>query len=100
MDDGTVVYVDKSEDAWMVRGINPYSGRERFAFPARSGNEDFAVAHDGSILMAEGRRLYRMQPNAGEWELVADWSDRLKGPISRLASSHDGEYLAVVAEAG
>jgi hypothetical protein len=35
-----------------------------------------------------------------DWELVADWSGELNGPISRIAASRNGDYLAVVAESG
>ena len=98
--DGALVYVDKSEEPWMVRGIDYYSGAEQFAFPGRPGMEDFAVAHDGSVLMAEGRQLFRRAPDMDDWELVADWSGELEGPISRIAASRDGTSLAVVAESG
>lgn len=98
--DGGLVYVDKSLEPWMVRGIDYYSGAERFAFPGRPGMEDFAVAHDGSVLMADGRQLYRRGPDMDDWELVADWTGELDGPISRIAASRDGAYLAVVAESG
>ncbi len=95
-----LVYVDKSAEPWMVRGIDIFSGEERFSFPGRKGMEDFAVVHDGSVLMGEGGRLFRRGPGMADWELVADFTDELKGPISRVAASRDGSYIAIVAEAG
>ena len=95
-----LVYVDKSAEPWMVRGIDIFSGEERFSFPGRTGMEDFAVVHDGSVLMGDGRRLYRRGPGMDGWEIVADWSEELAGPISRIAASSDGSYIAIVAESG
>ncbi len=95
-----LVFVDKSAEPWMVRGIDIFSGEERFSFPGRTGMEDFAVVHDGSVLMGDGRRLYRRGPGMDGWEIVADWSEELAGPISRIAASSDGSYIAIVAESG
>ncbi len=95
-----LVFVDKSAEPWMVRGIDIFSGEERFSFPGRTGMEDFAMLHDGSVLMGDGRRLYRRGPGMDDWEIVADWSEELAGPISRIAASSDGSYIAIVAESG
>ncbi len=54
------------------------------------------VLPDGAIVMAEDRRLFVHAPGAGEWQLLADWSDFIDGQITRLAASPDGRRLALV----
>ncbi len=70
-------------------------GSEAFAVPIEGG-QDFAVAPDGSVLMAVDGVLYRYAPGL-DWEQVAELG--LAG-TTRLSVSPDGTLLAVVADRG
>lgn len=97
---GELAFLDKSAEQWRIRYLDLGSGEITRSVPARDQSEDFAIGADGSVVMGEGRRLYRLATPDGEWELLADWSARLPGPISRISISPDGRYLAIVAAAG
>jgi hypothetical protein len=98
---GELAFVDKSDDdAWRISYLDLASGAITRSVPARDKSEDFAISTDGSIIMGEGTRLYRLASPDGDWDLVADWSDSLPGPISRISISPAGDYLAIVVAAG
>lgn len=61
------------------------------------GNEFYAWAPDGVLLMGAGSKLYAWR-RGGEWEEIADLSAQHVTGISRLAVSPDGRWLAIVAE--
>jgi hypothetical protein len=97
---GELAYLDKSEpSAWRIRYLDLATGEVTRSVAAREESEDFAIARDGAVIMGEGQRLYRLsRPDAG-WDLLADWSGQLPGPITRISISPDGGYLAIVAAA-
>jgi Tol biopolymer transport system component len=95
---GDLAYLDKSaDDVWTIRYLDLNTGEITRSVPARSRSEDFAISHDGAVIMGEGRRLYRLATPDSEWALIADWSTTLPGEITRISISPDGGYLAVVA---
>jgi hypothetical protein len=97
---GELAFVDKTDDAeWRISYLDLASGEITRSVAARDKSEDFAITPDGSIIMGEGRRLYRLASPDGEWDLLADWSAQLPGPISRISISPDGGFLAIVAAA-
>lgn len=92
-----IAYVDKANpEAWTIRVLDLESGAFLRTIPTRPGAEDFVVLPGGEIVMAEGRRLFRHAPGSDDWTLLADWSERLEGRITRLAASPDGQKLALV----
>ncbi len=94
---GELAYVDTSDgQRWWIRYLDLATGENTLSIPARSDNQDFAIGSDGSILMGEGQRLYRIQPGASDWELVADWSFQLDGDITRISISPTGQHMAIV----
>jgi hypothetical protein len=98
---GELAFVDKSDDAaWRISYLDLATGAITRSVPARDKSEDFAISTDGSIIMGEGTRLYRLATPDGDWDLLADWSDSLPGPISRISISPAGDYLAIVVAAG
>lgn len=60
------------------------------------GAQDMAIGPDGDIWMAQGVRVLRLPRGAGQWRQVADFQQRLPGPIGRLAFSPDFSSLALV----
>jgi Tol biopolymer transport system component len=90
-------YVDMSDsDDWRIRYMDPRTGEHSLSVPARPDRQDFAIRSDGSILMGDGPRLYRIQPGAADWELVADWSKQLDGNITRISISPTNQHIAIV----
>lgn len=96
---GALAYLDKSGDNWHIRYLDLGTNEVIRSVPAREKSEDFAISPDGSIIMGEGRRLYRL-PAGGDWSMLADWTETLPGHITRISISPDGGYLAIVATAG
>jgi hypothetical protein len=95
-----LAYVDMSDPGhWLIRYMNTSTGEHSTSVPARAGSQDFAIRSDGSILMGDGPRLYRIQPGAADWELVADWSKQLGGNITRISISPTNEHMAIVVSA-
>lgn len=61
------------------------------------GSEDFLLsARDGELYMAQDRTLHVWARRPGAWRLVANWSEVLPGPVTRLAMSPRGDLLAIV----
>lgn len=64
--------------------------------PTRPGREDFAVAPDGTLYMADGTALYRFSAGSG-WALLTDLARPGIAEVTRLAVAADGRSLAFVA---
>ena len=65
--------------------------------PRGPGSEDFLLsARDGELYMAQDRTLHVWARRPGAWRLVANWSEALPGPVTRLAMSPRGDLLAIV----
>ena len=92
-----LAYVDTSDsNSFWIRFMDLDTGMNTLSVPARADNQDFAIRSDGSILMGEGQKLYRIQPGATDWELVADWGNQLEGNISRISISPTDTHMAIV----
>jgi hypothetical protein len=97
---GQLAFLDKSDaEHWRIRYLDLDTGEITRSVRARDDSEDFAIGSDGSVIMGEGRRLYRLRGPDGDWDMVADWSSQLPGPITRVSISPKGDYLAIVAVA-
>ena len=62
------------------------------------GVEDYAWTPDGVLLMASGRQLYQLDPRRGSEWLLMGYPVPGPGRITRLATSPDGTWLALVAD--
>lgn len=92
-------YVHKLGDGdWQIREYDTRTHAKRTLAPTLPRAEDFAWTPDGTLLMAQGAKLYSLRPgNDPVWHEVADFSsDGLRG-ITRLAVSPRGDRLALVA---
>jgi hypothetical protein len=87
--------ISLTDDSRELRMYDWDSGEsEAFAVPIEGG-QDFALAPDGSVLMAVDGVLYRFAPGQmADWEQVAELG--LAG-TTRLSVSPDGTLLVVVA---
>ncbi|MGE3469177.1 MAG: hypothetical protein AB7O28_02435 [Vicinamibacterales bacterium] len=96
---GTLSFVQRVAGRWMVREWVPSSGDVRDLVPAveGSGDRDTAWAADGTLFMTAGEAVHWWRPGQAGWTLL---SEPGVGPLSRLAVSPDGRWMAlVVAEA-
>jgi hypothetical protein len=55
-----------------------------------------AIGPEADIWMADGKRLLVLPEGGSDWFLVADFGERVPGPIGRLAFSPDFASLALV----
>lgn len=104
------------------RSIHPIPGRRALSFPQQAGehlwnimqlnldtreitpltqalpgSQDYVWTPDGTILMAQGNRLYRWGEVGKQWELLREFAQEGMAALLRLALSPDRRYLAVVA---
>jgi hypothetical protein len=96
---GTISFVQREGDGWMVKEYDPASGAIRPLVAALAGSteRDAAWGPDGSLFMATGSEVHAWRPGQDGFRLAGDPG---VGPVSRLAVSQDGRWMAlVVAEA-
>lgn len=58
--------------------------------------QDLVWLADGSVLVADGRTLYRLAPAATEWVPWVNLARSVAGDISRMAADPTGRWLALV----
>lgn len=100
----TISFVHKQSDSvWVIRKLVPASDSLVTLVRTLPRVEDYAWAPDGSILMAQGNRLFRWKAYPGstgaatEWKEIAAFSDPTMQRLSRLAVSPRGDWVALVA---
>lgn len=84
---------------WWLREVDAVTGETRDVAPLLGEDSYHVWTPAGSLLTAHGSRIFQLDER-GEWRQVFDLADAGIGPLSRLAVSPDGSYLAVVAERG
>lgn len=94
-----VSFVQKSADSvWTVTELDVATGRTRPLVRALRGVDQYAWTPNGTLLMAQGAKLYQWRPERGpEWEEVADFTAAGLRNVTRLAVSPRGSQLALVA---
>ncbi len=93
---GRILFVDKNTAPWSIASIDTESGDQQVVLPLLPGIEDFEVEARGQYWMGSGSKLYRSNAANSRWELGADLRVYDIDNITRLASSPDGNYLAIV----
>ncbi|MGD9905973.1 MAG: TolB family protein [Vicinamibacterales bacterium] len=96
---GTVSFVVREGDGWMVKEYDPASGQIRPLVAALDGSpdRDAAWGPDGTLFMARGHEVFAWRPGAADFRLAGDPG---VGPISRMAVSRDGRWMALVVAEG
>ena len=94
-----VSFVQKSGDStWTVTELSLATGQTRPLVRTLRGVDQYAWTPDGTLLMAQGAKLYQWRPDRGaEWEEVADFTAAGLTNVTRLAVSPRGNQLALVA---
>ena len=89
--DGNLLFVHKvTDDNWYIKSYNIEDKKATIITQTRPKSEDFAVLSDGTILMAEGSKIYSIHPERDEyWNEIADLAEFDITNISRLAVSRN-----------
>ncbi len=95
-DTGTISFVQREGEAWSVKEWVPATGEIRPLVAALAGStdRDTAWAPDGTLFMTRGGEVHWWRSGREGWTLLADAGI---GPLSRLAVSPDGRWMALVA---
>lgn len=95
-----ISYVHKvSADEWLVKEFDLKTHRKTTLVRTLAGSEDYAWTPDGTLLMAQGTKLYAWRPGGpADWKEIADLSSAGLGRLTRLAVSPRGDLLAVVVQ--
>jgi len=90
-EDGELLFVHKLRpDLWYIKSYDLENKFARIICQTRPGSEDFDILEDGSLIMAEGSRLFRLHPDESKnWESIADLSELGISEISRIETSRD-----------
>lgn len=96
---GSISFVQRVGERWMVRELVPATDEIRDVVPALEGStdRDTAWGPDGSLFMTKGGEVHWWRPGQTGWTLLADVGI---GTLSRMAVSPDGRWMALVAVEG
>ncbi len=94
---GEILFVDKTVAPWSITSIDIESGTQTKVMSLFPGIEDFEVDHAGRYWMGSGSKIYRSNEANTRWELTVDFQAFGIDNITRLTSSADGNFLAIVA---
>ena len=79
-----------TEDDWYIKSYNLEDRRAAVITPTRPNSEDFVVLSDGTIIMAEGSKIYSIHPERDEyWQEVIDLAEYDINNINRMAVSRN-----------
>ncbi|MFN8346606.1 MAG: serine hydrolase [Spirosomataceae bacterium] len=95
-----VSFVHKlSASEWQVEALDMSTLQTEKLIQTPSGSEDCAWVPDGTLLMAQGAKLYQWNPKYHtDWQLLADWSSLGIKQITRLSVNPKGTQLAFVGQ--
>jgi hypothetical protein len=95
-----VSFVHKlSATEWQVEALDMRTLQTKKLIQTPVGSEDCAWAADGTMLMAQGAKLYKWNPEKDtDWQLLADWSSLGIKQITRLAVNPKSTQLAFVGQ--
>jgi len=92
-----VSFIDKTQDAWVVKSIDPSSLKIEEITTLIPGVEDIAWLPDGSLLAAKENTLFIQRKDA-KWATFYSFEDEDLKNISRFAIASDGSQIAIVSE--
>lgn len=99
-----ISFVHKQSDSvWVIQRLDPATDAMTTLVRTLARAEDYAWAPDGSILMAQGNRLFRWKAKPGstgavtEWVEIASFAQPELQRLSRIAVSPRGDWVALVA---
>lgn len=91
-------FVHKAEKEWWIKAYDLKTRQTTNLIKTLTGSEDCAWLPNGTLLMAQGSKLYKWQRGKdADWQLVADLEASGVTNITRLAVNAKGDKLAFVA---
>jgi Fe-S cluster biosynthesis and repair protein YggX len=89
--DGDLLFVHKvSPELWYIKSYNVEDKTATIVTQTRPDSEDFALLSDGTIIMAEGSKIYSIKPERDAyWIELIDVADLDITDISRIAVSRN-----------
>jgi dipeptidyl aminopeptidase/acylaminoacyl peptidase len=92
-------FVHKAEKEWWVKAYDLKTRQTTNLIKTLPGSEDCVWLPNGTLLMAQGSKLYKWQRGKdADWQLVADLAEAGVTSITRLAVNAKGDKLALVAQ--
>ncbi len=88
----------ETDDAWIIKTLDPATGRITPVVATLPGREDYAWRPDGSLLMADGAVLHAWAPTSDIWQPLYDFAPHGITTITRIAVSPDGSHVALVVD--
>ena len=97
-----ISYVHKmSPTEWLIKEYDTKTHAKRMLTATLPGSEDYAWTNDGALLMAQGSKLYTLQPGKDTgWRELADFTGAGVTEITRIAINPRGDRIAFVAQGG
>jgi hypothetical protein len=98
LSDGKLAFISKAtEQTWYIKTWDPTSKTTEILCKTRPTSEDFCVLADGSFVMGEGSKLFRIRAGKdSDWTLITDLSKYGVKKITRLAVNSAGKLAVVV----
>jgi hypothetical protein len=97
---GQFSFVQKSDQDWWISAYDLKTRQSTPLIKTLPKSEDCAWLPDGTLLMAQGSRLFKWRRGKDrDWQLVAELAAVGVGGITRLAVNGKGDQLALVAQA-
>ncbi|MEP1035034.1 hypothetical protein [Ekhidna sp.] len=90
-------YVDKSAEQWLIKSMNPNTGKSVTLTPVIEGSEDYCWTPNEEIIMGAGSKLY-IWKRGSEWIEFANLEAFDVTNITRLSISPEGKKLVVVSD--
>lgn len=88
-----------SPELWYVAQLDMQTLQTKNLIETPKGSEDCVWTSDGTLLMAQGSKLYKWNASTDkDWQLVADWSGLGIKQITRLAINPSNTQLAFVGQ--
>ncbi len=88
-----------SADNWLVKLVDVGGHHTDTLIKTLPGSEDLAWLPDGTLIMAQGAKLFRFNPaHDTDWQAAHDFTAAGLTHITRLALSPKGDRLALIAQ--
>jgi MarC family membrane protein len=93
-----VTFTQEVDDGWWIREYSLALDTVRTVARMLGPDEYHAWLPDRTLLTAHGTEVLRFDPDARDWVPIVDLADAGLGTVTRLATSGEGDRLAVVVD--
>ncbi|MFD1064203.1 nuclear transport factor 2 family protein [Winogradskyella litorisediminis] len=94
-----VSFVEKRDDKWTLKSLNPITSETRDIIELPNKTEDICWLIDGSIVIPINNSVYLFNPKKDkQFRLLANFDDDNLQKITRIATNEIGTMLALVSE--